>query len=232
MEELICLAEMGKSSIGLFHDVLNPISSLLLYLDFISQKKGIDENFRRDIRPLVRSSKKITDFIKIIQKDLSGTEGKKEIVKIDEIILSSIKILAYKSRNANTSIIFARTKSTPICAVKIKIYQIIINLISNAIESMDGKISKPKNKVIITLQETDKDLVLEVSDNGCGISSDKINKIFDNLYTTKKSGTGIGLANTKKIIEKDLSGKIKLKSQVDVGTTFTVTIPKNKKITN
>lgn len=233
IDQIMCLAEIGKSSIGLFHDVLNPISGLIMYLDLIKKDKQIDQNIRKNMKPIFDSSKQIQNFIKSIQTDFSSDSSSvSEIVKIDEIILNTIKILNYRSKQNNVSIYFLRQKNMEIKFNKLKMYQVFINLISNAIDSFESISDNRIRKVNIAIDNyndgLNENIIINISDNGCGIEKEKQNKIFEHLYTTKQSGTGIGLTHTKNIIEKNLGGEIKLTSQLNVGTTFTVTIPKNK----
>ncbi|MBI5697070.1 MAG: GHKL domain-containing protein [Thaumarchaeota archaeon] len=96
------------------------------------------------------------------------------------------------------------------------------NLLVNAIQSMDNS-----GQVDIKLFDAKDDTMIQVSDTGCGITSDVLPKIFEPLFTTKQTGTGLGLASCKKIIEQH-NGIIKVASQPNKGTTFTIILPKNK----
>jgi two-component system, sporulation sensor kinase E len=98
--------------------------------------------------------------------------------------------------------------------------QAFLNLILNAMQSMpNGGQIEIRTKLI----GTDK-ITVEIADNGTGISKDKISKIFDPFYTTKESGSGLGLAVTQKIIL-DHHGKIEVESEVGKGTEFRVILP-------
>ena len=112
--------------------------------------------------------------------------------------------------------------------------QVWSNLIQNAVHAMNDANSssseaRQPNKLIITAKITDNDhITVSISDNGSGISSDKISKIFEPFYTTKPTGigTGLGLSISKQIIDKH-NGTINVESSADCGTTFTITLPIN-----
>jgi len=70
-------------------------------------------------------------------------------------------------------------------------------------------------------------VVVDIQDNGCGISAEDCEKIFDPFFTTKSSGTGLGLAVSYRIIEAH-GGKIRVKSELQKGTTFSVYLPLTK----
>jgi len=99
----------------------------------------------------------------------------------------------------------------------------LMNLIVNAMEAI------PHSEGSITVSTSvlaDESLVLKVGDNGAGIDQDKLEKVFLPFYTTKgSSGTGLGLPMCKKVVE-DMGGTMKADSEINVGTTFTIVIPR------
>lgn len=117
-------------------------------------------------------------------------------------------------------------------ADKAAIRMVIENLISNA-----SKYSYDKSKIIIELKKTNKDLVVSITDEGVGISQDDHDKLFkkfsrvDNDLSLQVGGTGIGLYIDKVLIELH-NGKISVKSEVDRGSTFTISLPANQKNDN
>ena len=96
--------------------------------------------------------------------------------------------------------------------------QVFNNLIKNAAQAC----SDMKKPIIQIYVRTDKQMVIiEIKDNGCGIPPDQIEKIFTPHFTTKSTGSGIGLSLTKQIIENH-DGQISFISTVNKGTTFTI----------
>jgi signal transduction histidine kinase len=96
------------------------------------------------------------------------------------------------------------------------------NLIINALQA-----TPPRGRVSVrTLRQND-NVVIEVADTGCGIPPERIGSIFDDFATTKRRGLGLGLAVSKRMVEQ-LGGTIAVSSQVNVGTTFTLTFPLTK----
>jgi len=104
--------------------------------------------------------------------------------------------------------------------------QVINNLISNSIYSYDGK---PDETIYFTIDAEDDNIILEVKDNGCGMNEETKAKLFKQMYTTKgKNGTGLGLYMSYSTIKGKFNGNISFESEENVGTTFTITIPKNR----
>ncbi len=107
--------------------------------------------------------------------------------------------------------------------------QVILNLIVNAAHAIEDKFkdSNKKGSIKIRTLKKDRDLILQVSDNGCGIPSDIIDNIFDPFFTTKPvgKGTGQGLSIVRNIIVQKHQGSVNVESKHGEGTTFTIRIP-------
>lgn len=116
--------------------------------------------------------------------------------------------------------------SPPIECNSQQINQVVLNLLVNASHAIQTK-GEEIGIITICTSHDERFIYIEVSDTGCGIGPENINKIFDAFYTTKEvgKGTGLGLSISKGIINKH-GGDITVKSQVGVGTTFTVRLPR------
>jgi signal transduction histidine kinase len=99
--------------------------------------------------------------------------------------------------------------------------QVMVNLLQNAQQALSGI---EKGKIHITISVVDHQCFIEVIDNGCGISSEEAERIFTPHFTTKTSGSGIGLSLVKQIVEKH-GGIISFESNVNKGTTFRLELP-------
>jgi len=98
--------------------------------------------------------------------------------------------------------------------------QVFNNLIQNAIHAIEGE---KKGEITISVRKENKSVLIEVNDNGCGISEEEQEKLFVPYFTTKSSGSGIGLSMVKQIIENH-DGEISFVSKLGIGTTFTIKI--------
>lgn len=98
--------------------------------------------------------------------------------------------------------------------------RVLSNLINNAIEALPDN----KGKIIVQLDTIGSDIIINIIDNGVGIPADKLPTLFEAKKTTKKEGSGIGLAHAKVAIE-NMNGKISISSIINQGTTLTITLP-------
>ena len=103
-----------------------------------------------------------------------------------------------------------------------RLEQVFVNLLLNAAQAI-----KEKGKITITTRKEGENVVIKISDTGCGISKTDLPHIFDPFFTTKPrdKGTGLGLSIVYNIV-KQHGGDIKVESRKGVGTTFTITLPK------
>lgn len=101
---------------------------------------------------------------------------------------------------------------------------VIENLLRNALDAMDGK-----GQITANVSETSKEVFIDISDTGKGISAKNIRKVFNPGFTTKQRGWGLGLSLVKRIIVEYHKGRIQVaRSEPGVGTTFTIALPKIK----
>lgn len=221
-------AEFGKLSSGLFHDLVNPLTTVMLNVNKIKQdgKNCPELNFiNSDLEQVISASQRMKEFIISVRKQISP-QGNNHNFCINQEIEEAISVLNYKSRKNQIEIIFAADEKIIITGDPIKFSQIITNLLSNAIDAYD-EFEKNIKEIEVNLKKSASLVKINVSDKGKGMSPDILKKIFEPFFTTKTNGDnlGLGLSLIKKIIEEDFSGSINVISDAGQGTTFTVSFP-------
>lgn len=218
-------AEFGKLSSGLFHDLVNPLTALMLNISKVKMDSENDPNFKiikLEIDQALRASEKMKDYIISVRKQINF-QNQKEVFSLNKEIEEAICILNYKTKKNNVELIFSADENIKIIGDPIKFNQIVTNLVSNAIDACDDKENK---EIIIDLIKEDNYIELQIADNGKGVSEDIMHKIFEPFFTTKDGGgLGLGLSLIKKIIEESFLGTISVSSKLNTGTKFTVKIP-------
>ena len=224
-------AEFGKLSGGLFHDLVNPLTTVMLNINKIKDDGQNNHHFdliKPDIEQIIKASKKMRQFINSVRKQIDSQE-KKEIFSLNKEIVDSISILNHKALKNQIAIFFKTSEKILIKGNPIKFSQIITNLISNALDALENNQTDRQKEIIISLKKQEKIIILSVSDNGPGIPENIRKNIFQPFFTTKSSqgGLGLGLPLIKKIIEENFLGQISFSSDLNKKTSFLVTIPKN-----
>ncbi len=198
----------------------------LNYLQLLSKNWNRDkESLLSETYALQNSIGHIKNIISLQQTSSSSIETCEE-VSISELIEDSILLnkAAYECFNIEVLRDFQLNETVVID--KIKLFQIIINLIKNSVDSLREKKGK-KKKLIITTQTNDgAHFLIKVTDNGIGIASDNLNKIFTYGFTTKKTGHGFGLYASINAA-KEMNGTLSVESKgLGKGVTFTLVLPK------
>ncbi|MBE5940439.1 MAG: HAMP domain-containing histidine kinase [Lachnospiraceae bacterium] len=154
-------------------------------------------------------------------------EVNKEFIDIEKLITGVIESSLGTEWVRDTKITMEKENQDEIYMVKcdlLKVRQMLINLIKNGAEAIGG--TDKEGKIHIMLARKDNDILISVTDNGCGIEPADLNNIFEPFVTHKKDGTGIGLAIVKEVVDIH-NGKIKVVSELGTGTTFEISLPIN-----
>jgi signal transduction histidine kinase len=213
IENIVHLIAVGKIANGLLHDIVNPLTSLILS---VNMKNTCP-------RELEKSSKELSEFIHIVQMQIRN-KSCKENFTLSKLINESCILLRYKSIINNVRIVTIFNEDFSLYGNKLSLTRVLMNLINNAIESYENCPTKNRDVVISVFKEINY-INISVKDFGCGISNENRKKIFKYLYTNKKDGTGIGLYVSSKNIRKEFYGKIIFSEKEKVGSNFIVQIP-------
>lgn len=213
MNDLAKAAEFGRLSQGLFHDLMTPLTSMVLHADKLQ-----DPRFKE-------ASDRMTSYISDIRSTLSREEIDRDC-SLKEELENVLHLLAYKTRTAGIKISVNEEGSCTWHGNPIKIRQVFSNLISNAIDSYEGMNDKKVIRIDM-IDDGNKNNIIKIADSGSGIKEENIGKIFQPFFTTKSpdKGTGIGLTTVKNIVENDLKGSIQAQNNQCGGALFTVTFP-------
>ncbi len=226
ISQLYRLAEFGKISYGVFHDLINPLTAISLNLEQIDCQENIYLGSARDyLKQAIIASSKMEDLISSIAKSIKQETDERLFSPIVELE-STLKLLKYQACKEN---IVIKTKSEAniyLFGDVLKFNQVLANLIINSIDACKEGVKRYKKLISINIKKDESYITIRVSDNGKGILAKDINKIFDSFFTTKKSGgLGLGLSSSKNLIEKFFKGSIEAYSRPGEITIFIIKIP-------
>jgi C4-dicarboxylate-specific signal transduction histidine kinase len=217
------MANMGEMLDSIAHQWRQPlmhINSILMNMDYSLAKKDTDKVYldsKIEEVTLLTShmSQTIEDFRGLFKTELEQTE-----FSVDNAINDVLQLM--KNVLKDTKISFHVTSEIKISSYKSELIQVVIIILSNAVDALNKR--KTKNKQIhILTQEVDNEIQISVEDNAGGIASENIATIFDPYFTTKEQtgGTGLGLYIAKIIIEQKMNGKIMVENTAK-GANFTI----------
>jgi len=217
------LAAVGTLASGVSHELRNPLSAIknaVFLLKRKLSKKAIPEIDEKIIQFLDIMDKEIDRCSKIINDLLGFTRVTKPTRYSADINAVVNEALSRVDISENIKLSKHLQSDLPMIMIdESQIGQVLINLIENACQAMMNE-----GELKICSKVSQGYMKVEVCDSGCGIPEKEVKKVFDPLFTTKPSGTGIGLAVCHGIIQKH-NGVIDVKSQEGIGTTMFIKLP-------
>jgi signal transduction histidine kinase len=215
------LAAIGRLTSGVGHEVKNPINAIVVHLELLRNKlSGPDARAMRhleiiesEIQRLDRVVQTLVDFSRPVELQLKEQDLRRVVSGV--LMLASAELETHNVRVS--SHMPERPLTTKVDADLIK--QAILNVVLNGAQAMSQG-----GDLHVTLREDGRMAAIEISDSGSGIPDDIRAKIFDLYFTTRKDGSGIGLAMTYRIIQLH-NGSIDVQSEQNIGSTFTLKLP-------
>lgn len=221
---------------GLAHEIKNPLGSISIYLQLMKKQLGKDgpitepDEYRKKLMDKVDIVSSEVERLNTIVMDFLATIRPRKISpaphSLNKIIEEVIILTKPELDSRHIELKVGLEENMPLILLdKQYIRQAIINLVVNA---RDAMVKKKKGILTIKTEKNSESIILQVSDTGEGIPNENLSKLFDPYFTTKDSGTGIGLTIVYRTI-KEHKGDIFVISKVGEGTTFRIVLPRIEK---
>jgi len=223
------LASMGEMINMIAHQWRQPLSAISSTVQGLNLKltlKKYDEIlFSEKLNDVNRYAQYLSQTIDDFRQFFKTSKEKKEVT-LEEVIEKVLGIIQVTLENKRIKLRMDFQSNEPLMTYSNELMQVLLNLVKNAEDVlMENRIENPW--IQITTSKLDTNLILEVSDNGGGIPSEIIARIFDPYFSTKmqKDGTGLGLYMSQKIIEEHCGGSLRA-SNSSQGAVFTILLPR------
>ncbi|EAE8882666.1 PAS domain-containing protein [Listeria monocytogenes] len=215
------------------HELKTPVTALKGFAETLLDGAMYDEVLLKKFLTIIKEEsdrlhRLIMDILALSRIEQNPVAENVELVDVDEVIEQSARTIFEMATEKNIRVTIPEKTSASVMIEtdRDKLQQIIINLLSNAINytPVDGKVE-------VKLIEQGAEVIIEVTDNGIGIPAKDIDRVFERFYRVDKArsrhsgGTGLGLSIVKHLVE-NCGGRIEVESQEEVGSTFRVTLPK------
>jgi signal transduction histidine kinase len=217
------LSGLGTLAAGIAHEMNNPLYSIMGFTEAILEEKQVSK-----IQPLAQKLLDRSKHMASVILNLSGyvrTNDKDAMKEVDinERLEAATEMALMTSYTDGIDLVKNFGEIPGIQAKPEEIQQVFLNIISNAVQAMEGK-----GKLTLTSQQENGFIIVQIRDNGPGIPPEYISKVFDPFFTTKDQGEGTGLGlNIVHRVVKQNGGDIKIESEPGGGTTFVISFPVN-----
>ncbi|HET6423006.1 MAG TPA: ATP-binding protein [Planctomycetaceae bacterium] len=210
-------AAFGLLAAGIAHEVGNPLAAISSLVQLLN-RRHTDEHTRErlmmvddQLRRIQRTLRELVDF----SRPATNVKAPADIHGMIDSALSIAKY--YKRKKGKTIVTSFAAAVPPICVVRDQLVQVLLNLILNAMDA-----TPEGGSIELRTSITGGWLRIDVIDTGTGIAPEHRERIFQPYFTTKETGTGLGLFVCRNIVEQEFGGRIELAATSPAGTTFSV----------
>lgn len=230
-EELIQaekLAALGQLSAGLVHEISQPLSAIQTFLAStrLLVDRGQIELARENLEDIDKLIRRVTGIVSHLKTFASKSRGTLSRIELKRVIDNALLVLTPRLGKSGIQLRWQPPdRSIAVQADEIKLEQIVVNLIRNAIDAIEADPNAEPGAIDIQLSANATQAEIAISDNGCGIDPDDLPKLFDPFFTTKPPGEGLGLGLSVSFgIVEEFGGRLEVEPDPERGTTFRLTL--------
>lgn len=215
------LASLGTLVFGMAHEINNPVQGILGMAELILDEQAPD-TIREYTRDIIGYSKHIAAVVRDFACYARANSHEDEVdVDLCERLTEAVKMVRRCPHFGTVEVVTQFQPIPNLRARRVEIDQVFVNLLSNAVQAMEGK-----GRLELATQSQGETMLVRIADTGCGIPKALVGRIFDPFFTTKDpgEGTGLGLSIVYQIVSK-YGGTIGIESEEGKGSTVTVQFP-------
>ena len=228
MEHLARFNIMGELSIGLAHEINQPMASILTYagvtLNAARSANPSLKNIALALENIVNETSRAGVIIRQLRDFIRKRDPSCEMVDVNALIRDAAQMLGHDFTLSGIAVTLKLAIGLPgVLADPVQFVQVLINLMQNARDAMMDP-GAGGRELTINSSTDGHEITIDVIDRGCGVTTDQMNCLFDRFFSTKAAGLGMGLAISKTIID-SLGGRLTAAENEQFGMTFTITFP-------
>ncbi|GLH37762.1 MULTISPECIES: sensor histidine kinase [Pseudomonas] len=219
------LAALGQMSAALAHEINQPLTAQrmqLATLRLLLEHGRVDDAYKalKPVDDMLTRMAALTGHLKTFAR--KSPSGLRERLDLATVVDQSLQLLDARLRDEQVSLVLHLTRPAWVRGDAIRLEQVLINLLRNALDAMQGKACK---RLQIRLEADEQLWRLSVSDNGGGIAEEHLGQVFDPFFTTKPVGDGLGLGLAVSFAIVHESGGRLSAENADNGAVFSLTLP-------
>lgn len=215
------LAVLGELAAGVSHEIKTPLASIKGAAEIITSENTPKNRVKEFSQILVSEVNRLSRFLETVLRFARVREPHKLKVNLEKIVDEVILLIGHQAKKSSIRIVKEVKLDSAYALIDAdQIRQLILNLIVNAVQSMEEQ----GGTIVIKMENDGSSLIIAVKDSGKGIKKSDIDNIFKPFFTTKESGAGLGLAICRRIVEAH-KGEITVSSEEEIGSIFTVILP-------
>lgn len=223
------LSTMGEMATGIAHELNQPLSAIVNFANGCARRIrlgiGEKEELLDAMRQIANQANRAGEIIKRLRGMVTRQQPVRQETDLNLLVKDACALVAHDRKKLGIAVEFKLSEQLfPTRVDPVQIEQVILNLLRNALDALQSQLPGRRKLVVSTGQIQDDTVYVSIQDNGPGIGSNEINKLFDPFFSTKESGMGMGLSISQTIVSEH-NGKIRVESFPGKGTVFIVELP-------
>ena len=219
------LAMIGRLAAGVAHEINNPLTGVLTFSHLLREKKNLEEQDKEDLDVIIKETTRVGEIVRGLLDFARERSVEKEPLDVNEVVRQTIRLLGNREAFQQIAVREDLAEGLPrVEGDRNHLQQVLLNLSLNACAAM------PEGGTLtISTSAGDGKVLLKVTDTGCGIKREHLDRVFEPFFSTKPvgQGTGLGLSISYGIIRQH-DGTLEVQSEEGKGTTFTIVLPSAK----
>tara|TARA_B100000579_G_scaffold352372_2_gene306738 strand:- start:806 stop:1981 length:1176 start_codon:yes stop_codon:yes gene_type:complete len=215
---------------GVAHEIGNPLNSINIHLQLLERKlkKAVPDLYEAELRDLVETStdevKRLDHIVDQFLKAIRPSKPQLEPTDVNELLKESMRFLEPEIKDRGLNLTLELRSALPALEIDPdQIKQAFYNIVKNATQA-----TTEGGMITIKTDLTDSHILVTFNDTGEGISAENLSNVFQPYFTTKKSGTGLGLLIIRRIV-REHGGDIKISSELGSGTSLCLSLPRQQR---
>ena len=227
-EQLLHVTRVGKLAefvSSLAHEISQPLTAMLAYAQAAQRMlKDREPQVQEILQYIINDNQRATEVIRRLRSLLKKSKPTFDSIDINALINETVLLITTDVTVRNKVINTKLANNLPqIQGDRIQLQQVLLNLISNSLEAMEG-MDDARELLVRTALKGSRMILVEVKDSGCGIPEQNMSQLFTHFFTSKPDGLGMGLSISRSIVETH-GGRLEVKNNSDRGATFYFTLP-------
>jgi two-component system sensor histidine kinase PilS (NtrC family) len=219
------MATLGQLTAGIAHEIRNPLASISGSVELLAMTPRVSDDDRALMAIVTREIDRLNTLITEMLDYASPRPLQAVPLDLRALVEETLRVFRQDPTVTGAEVVGpgdAAVEPVHVTADPEKVRQVLWNLLRNAVDATEDR---PRREVRVELRAAPTSVALSIHDTGAGISVEQQARIFDPFFTTKRRGTGLGLPICQSIVAEH-GGAIAVTSEVGVGTTFTITLPR------
>jgi signal transduction histidine kinase len=223
------VSTLGELTASLAHELNQPLGAILSNADAAEMLLAAEPPAIHEVREILadirNDDQRASEVIRGLRALMRRQEMAREALQINDAVTEVLKLMSIDAARRKVKLKFEPAERLPpVNGDRVKLQQVILNLILNAIEATAELADERRQVVVRSAADGNGTISISVADTGGGIPPDKIAKLFEPFFTTKPEGMGMGLSIARTIVEAH-QGRIWAENNPHGGATFSFTLP-------